>query len=249
MLLLGREESRYGHFRMEEPLEGVACALSVGSDQASPSLSFKGDPLVPNEDALLVAWSADHLLMAVADGHRGALCSHELLQRMAGWRAIPHNQGELALLTTCLTDPPWPGPSGSTLAVAVMDRHRGRVFGLSWGDSRACVLRQEQAQYANLGNERFLRGNQPCEPDWSETLDLQLDSGELLMLFTDGVYECHYRSPLTSVGLEDLARARNQAGSSAGSVCQEVVTQALHGVRGFPGGQDNLALIVARYEP
>ncbi|GMU52092.1 MAG: hypothetical protein AMXMBFR33_12380 [Candidatus Xenobia bacterium] len=242
--MLGRDESRYGEFSLVEPVEGVACALSVGSDPDAPSLAFKGDRAQPNEDGLLVGWEESRILLAVADGHRGQASSHLILARVADWPRVPANRGELALLSTGLTEPPWPGRSGTSLLLAVFDPRSGEGFGLAWGDSSLCLVGPAGARFLTRGNDKFLRGDAPCEPTWGEALSFQVSPDELLLAFTDGVNECHYQSPLTSVGADDLVNAL-RSGPSPAAVCREVTQSALRGVRGFPGGQDNLALIVA----
>ena len=69
VVLLGSEHPDYGHVTWEHPNPWTACALSVGSDPASPSLRFKGDADgAPNEDALLLLDDGRHALTGGLDG-------------------------------------------------------------------------------------------------------------------------------------------------------------------------------------
>ncbi len=245
-LLLGKDYGRLGELHVEEPFAGVACALSVGAQASTPAARFKGDARFPNEDCLLVGQEGSRLLLAVADGHLGHQVSHEALTRVADWGSLPRSRGELALLCLGLTEPPLPTPGGTSLLVGVLDQASGKGFALSWGDSSLVVLGPEQVVRWWRGNESFLRGTEPCDPSLAETIDFELGPDNLLLLFTDGINECHYRSPLTSIAEPELAQIRQRTGPAPLELCRALGQQALQGVRGFPGGEDNLGLIVAQ---
>lgn len=245
-LWLGKDYARLGQLHCEQPVPGVACALSVGAQAGSPASRFKGDERFPNEDGLLVGQDGARLLLAVADGHMGHQASHEALTRVGDWGCVPRNRGELALLCTGLTEPPLPGTGGTSLLVAVLDQSSGKGFALSWGDSSLALLAPERLLQWSLGNECFLRAPEPCEPERAVALEFELGFDDLLLLFTDGINECHYRSPLTSIMEADLVAVRQRAGGEPGDFSRALGELALAGVRGFPGGEDNLALIVAK---
>ena len=89
-VFLGKNHNTYGiidHFFDKN----IACTISIGSDEYSPSLAYKGDKTSANEDALLAAYQDEHVLLAVADSHFGQWASHSIISGLA------HN---LKLLTT-----------------------------------------------------------------------------------------------------------------------------------------------------
>ena len=65
------------------------------------------------------------------------------------------------------------------------------------------------------------------------------------MAFTDGVDGCHYRRPETSVQPEDIHEIALATNMDPLETVNEVITLALKGVDGSPGGQDNIAMIAA----
>lgn len=241
-LWLGAEEARYGRLRAERLGPGLAAALSVGADPRSPSLAFKGRREVPNEDGLAAVVDGPRLLLAVADGHMGCEGSHGLVQRVWESSRIPASPGELSLLALSLGEPPWPGPAGTTLVLACLDQRDGTGFGMAWGDSTAHRLGAGKAELLTRPGPSFLYAGQPPEPSLAQVFSFELAPGELLLLTTDGVTECHYGSPATSVTPELMARLYLPAPEE---YARRLGEQALLGVGGHPGGQDNLALLVA----
>ena len=150
--LFGRDHGRYAD-RVVEALPGArtACALSVGADPRSPSARFKGDPLQPNEDAVLALDDGRRVLLAVADSHFGAEASHLLIAHLAALPAVPAAvDGLLAWLDAGARPELGPDPSASTMAVAVLDRPSGQGYGLSIGDS-TCALLSPEAGFVRLG--------------------------------------------------------------------------------------------------
>lgn len=241
-LWLGAEETRYGRLRAETLGPGLAAGLSVGSDPRSPSLAFKGRRELPNEDGLAVVGDTDRLLLAVADGHRGCEGSHTLLQRVWECSQVPGSPGELGLLALSLGDPAWPGPAGTTLLLACLNQRDGAGFGMAWGDSTAHLVGPSGARLLTRPAPTFLYAGQPPEPGLAQPFRFELAPGELLLLATDGVTECHYGSALTSVTAQVMARLYS---AGAEEFARRVGEQALAGVDGNPGGQDNVALVVA----
>ncbi len=224
---------------------GVAAALSVGSDPRSPSLAHKGRRDVPNEDGLLVLSQDDWLLLAVADGHHGPDASHTLLKRLFESSSVPTSAGQLGLFLLDLAHPPWPGLSGTTFLVAGLNLATGQGFGFSWGDSFGCVLGGAHPRMLFQTDTNFLRSGQPLEVERAASFRFTLEANEALVVGTDGVTECHYRSPLTSVTLQHMNEFMKHS-PSAKELAWQIGHLALEGVGGHPGGQDNLALLVAR---
>jgi hypothetical protein len=70
--------------------------------------------------------------------------------------------------------------------------------------------------------------------------------GELVVAFTDGVDECHYGKPDTSIGKRHLWNLLPDAGGSPEHYVRALAELALQGVGGNPGGQDNLAIAATR---
>ncbi len=248
---LGCHHQTYGEFFSEKLSDNIAAFISVGSDPTSPSLAYKGNSDCLNEDAYFVAENEGWLLVAVADAHYGPDASHALMERLAeSCASIPQSSGELALLLLGLGHPPWPGNSATTFLVAVCNQSTGDGFGFSWGDSSLCSLDSSGLRQLNHVDEEYISAQDPMDIQQSK-FAFKLEPGSLLMAFTDGINECHYRSPLTSVTERELVsiyRGLNQMApneeSQAFELGRQVVELALQGVEGQAGGQDNIALVV-----
>ena len=63
---------------------------------------------------------------------------------------------------------------------------------------------------------------------------------------SDGVFECHYRRPLTSVTETDLLALAQDATVDPAALTERIMNLAHTGVRGSPGGEDNIAVAVTR---
>ena len=72
-----------------------------------------------------------------------------------------------------------------------------------------------------------------------------LDRLFLVAGFTDGIDECHYRSPETSVGYHHIAALAADVDYDPLRLVTELTQLALTGVDGNPGGQDNIAVIAS----
>ena len=79
--------------------------------------------------------------------------------------------------------------------------------------------------------------------EFAQRLDFDFEDGRLL-LCSDGIMECHYRSPQTSISPAHL-RELDQPGVSSREFVEKLVQMALRGVDGNPGGQDNIVVISA----
>ena len=70
-------------------------------------------------------------------------------------------------------------------------------------------------------------------------------AGGLLVAFTDGVDECHYANPQTSIRASHHAALFAEVGPNPRSYVRRLAGLALSGVDGNPGGEDNLAIVAA----
>lgn len=251
VMLLGRDHSVYGDVSVHPVSDRAACAISVGSDAESPSLRFKGDPDAPNEDAVLVVEQGDLVALAVSDAHLGNEASHEVLAELFHrFERVPTDPPSFLAMIDDLAGGPR-GPrheSRASLVVAIHDRGRGTGFGLSWGDSTFVVNRpggRPRGLNRPTGNFVALSDPRSLAIGKAEPFTFQAAPGDLLIAFTDGVNECHYTSPETSITPDVLAEILADAGPRACDVAEAVVRAALAGAHGNPGGQDNVAVAVA----
>lgn len=252
LLMLGRDHKEYGSISRGE-LGAVTTFMSVGGDRVSPSMAFKADKAQPNEDVLLVK-RRDHLyLLAVADSHYGIEASHVLLERLAA-RDLPETRLDLLKLCLEIQKPHEDASSGTTLVVALYDAISGHLLALSTGDSTLATLDDAGWLVRNAHDSNYLRLDGLNYPDnWCE-MELFLQPNTVLALHTDGIDECHYRKPetsLTPARIEAIWRA-----TEAPSLDVRVplfggalVQAALDGVGEHPGGQDNIALILVAHLP
>lgn len=250
LLMLGRDHAEYGAVSTGALGEALAF-LSVGADPDSPSLAFKANKTQPNEDALLVKRRDNLYLLAVADSHFGVEASHRLLQRLAD-RDLPESR--LDLLKSCLDiqRPHEAASSGTTLIVALYDAGSGRVQALATGDSTLATLDEQGWRVHNTHDTEYVRLDRLSYPDTWREIELTLPPGGLLVLHTDGIDECHYRKPETSLRPSHIV-AFWEATSSCAPEARirafgaALVKKALSGVDGHPGGQDNIALLILRH--
>lgn len=244
LLMLGRHHAGYGELALEG-VEGVFAAISVGSDQSSPSLASKGDSSAPNEDALAILCEADWCLVAVADAHFGAEASHEMLGRLVERCAgVPKDAMQLTFISMGLTDPPGRSRSATTLAVACLDRASGTGFGISFGDSTMAAVGPTGHRVLNRPSDIYLHLDAAMPMADCQRFEFDIQPDELLLGYTDGINECHYRSPQTSIRKQHFEEFFRAAHGDAEKFCALLAEAALSGVDGQPGGQDNLALIV-----
>ena len=174
-----------------------------------------------------------------------------LAEALAGAALWPDSHGELAALIENL--PRAEATNGedrseTTLCVACGDRERGTGFGCSWGDSSLVVvgfdreaspLHPKNSKYVSLAAPQSLRRER------AECFDFGFAPGELVLGFTDGVDECHYRRPKTSVQPRHLQDLLIVSSGEPQAYATALIELALAGVDGNPGGEDNIAVLVS----
>lgn len=254
-LLLGQDYITYGNIGVCELDEKTACAISVGSDKLSPSLANKGNKLFPNEDAVLMLRKNNWLLLAVADAHYGHWASHVI---MAGLIHTFSRNNQVFNKPRTLYDLLYTIPesymepdqkSASTALIICINTNNGKGVGLSYGDSSAMLINHQEAVRINHKNINFVSVNTPESygPQFADEFDFVMRPNETLLLFTDGVDECNYCSPSTSVNESHILE---QYHLQPKTVCQYLINLtdlALKGVNGNPGGQDNIAIASFHY--
>ncbi len=253
VLMLGRDHKGYDEVAVSQ-LGSVAAALCVGSDRHSPSLAFKASKAEPNEDALLIKQRGSVYLLAVADAHFGVEASHRLLKRLARGE-FPETRAELLDLCLRIQRPHLEVSSATTLLVAIYDSASGHVLALSTGDSSLATLEEGRWTVHNGRDDSYLRLDALSHPDGWNEVELWLRPGTLLCLHSDGVDECHYRQPetsLTPARIEQVAAGLEAEGPEEGEDRAErfataLARAALAGVDGYPGGQDNIAILAVHH--
>lgn len=246
--MIGRDYPDLGEVAQKTlgPLTGC---ISAGSDPNSPSFAYKGDKEVcPNEDGLVALRQDGRMMLVVADGHLGHHSSHALLDGLAALANVPMRLGPLSLV---LSSGEWIDDTagGTTLLAACVDETSGSVFGLSFGDSSLVTLGPGGARVRNELNDVYLRGGGPIEVEDGRPFQFQLEKGEFLLLYTDGVNECCYRDPYRSVNLQHLSRIYQQHSNDGAALTRALMDLALAGVDGNPGGQDNIVILTYRFQP
>jgi hypothetical protein len=134
------------------------------------------------------------------------------------------------------------------LLLAVYDRSQRQGFGLSVGDSSLAIVGPAGARFVNVREQVFLAPGQPSgmSPDMAIPFLYFAAPDHLLLAFSDGIDECHYRSPATSVRQHHLHALFQQVGPRPEAYARRLTELALSGVDGHPGGEDNIVLAVAR---
>ena len=107
---------------------------------------------------------------------------------------------------------------------------------------------EDGARGAGRKNSSYV---QPCvpgsfDPRRASEFSFKARPGELVVVFTDGIDECHYRNPATSVRPAHIQALWMRSYGESETFCRELTQLALTGVEGNPGGEDNIALGVTR---
>lgn len=255
-LLLGVDHTTYGHVHLATQADArTALAMSVGGEYVQMR---KGDLPVPNEDTCLAVDVGPRTLLAVCDGHHGHWASHGIAEVLAEIEQVPSDALSALRLVASLAQPiPEDAEdlpvdlldARTTLLVAVVDRARRRLFGVSYGDSSIFVVSPRGLPVrANTKNEHYVTPWLPdgLDPRDAHEFEAQFEPGDLIVACTDGIDECHYRRPETSVGSEHLRGLLPAAKGHPEAFAGLLAAMALQGVGGHPGGQDNLAVVVTR---
>ncbi len=199
-----------------------------------------------NEDALLVRFRDDTWLALVADGHLGHAASHELTEAFArapaGITGSPMALGHF-IEETLHGATPQP-EAGTTLTVCALDMRRRELFGYSWGDSTAAILRSgKRPRVLTNKNGNFIRLDESIPPPRPQTFSCRIPFESTLLLYTDGVDECHYRHPGSSIRIHHIQNIYERARASSSSMAEQLLDAALDGLSGMPGGEDNIAIL------
>ena len=249
LLVLGRDHQSWGAVASTTVGSLAGAAISVGSDPASPSTQFKYDPDVANEDAGCLISSQDWVGMAVADAHYGPESSHLIIERLHNmWGKIrPTDLNHLAQMVEFLRQgEPAVTESETTLLAVAYDRASRTGFGISFGDSTFAIAGPHRpAEPINPLDHRFVSTVHRESLRHGAAFKFQAGPGELLLAFTDGIDGCHYRNPETSVRTSDIDRIAKEAGYEPHSTVRTLTELALAGVRGNPGGEDNIVALAA----
>lgn len=248
MMLLGEKYGKYGAMAAGPIGTLTAAAISVGSDPTSPSVQFKRDADFPNEDALCTIEAGRWAGFAVADAHFGHESSHLLIARLhETWaREQPTSPSHLEELVASLGvgDPPVT-ESETTLLVVVYDRVEQTGFGISFGDSTFTVVGPEaHSEPLNRRDSRYVSTLADAAPRFGSPFRFAARPGDWLLCYTDGVDECHYRRPETSIQRHHIESVLANSDTPLLAV-QQLTALALTGVDGNPGGQDNIAVIAS----
>lgn len=247
---LGKDHGQYGEVHLADCGEKSAVAISVGSDQQSPSKKYKGDKDNLNEDALFIYDNGDHVVLAVADAHFGWSSSHDLIQlvKQSINESLPSNAEELAERVSLFQSSGSDFPnSDTTLVIAVHNRKTYLGFGVSFGDSTIALVGPKQSGAAvNPHNTRYVSPERPStlESRRAMLFSFQTKPGDLILAFTDGIDECNYRHAELSIQPKHLQQLYSEIGAQPRKYATALINWALRGVDGHPGGQDNIALIV-----
>ena len=250
VLELGADHQEYGSYSFGSLSEQTVWAISVGADHDSPSLQYKGDLDYRNEDGLLAIEDGDRVLLAVADGHFGREASHDLLSGVdAAAVRVPRDPCELAAIVIDLAakEPVEGLQAATSLLVAVCDRADRSGFGLSYGDSTFAVVgsaghrRHGEPTMATFVSPAFPKSLDPAN---ASSFAFTAEPDDVLLAYTDGIDECHYQHPETSITTAMMADMAREAEGIL-NYTRQLVELALAGVDGNPGGQDNIAIVAA----
>lgn len=246
-LLLGRDYPVFGSYELRvQADQRSACAITVGSDPDTPARLTKGDPTVPNEDAVLLIDEGPRTLLAVADSHYGHEASHELLAALSTINPIPTNPLELfeAILATSDLAGFVPPACETTLLAAVVARDDNTGFAVSYGDSTLLIVGSEtEPMPLNRLDQNYVTptARESLAPSLAHEVHFRAGPGDLVVVFTDGIDHCHRGNPDTSVRAHHHAEIQARTRGAAQYV-RELLELAMAGVDGNPGGQDNIAV-------
>ena len=200
-----------------------------------------------NEDAGCLISTETWSGLAVADAHFGPESSHLLIERLHKiWGNItPTDLDHLGQMIEFLRQgDPATTESETTFLTAVYDRQTKTGFGISFGDSTFAIAGPgRSARPINELDDRFVNTIELRSLRHGSAFEFSAEPGQLLLAFTDGIDGCHYRNPETSVQTHDIDRIAAEAHYDPLATVTNLTQLALDGVRGFPGGQDNIVAL------
>ena len=190
-LLLGKDCIHYNDTDYCCIENNIGCAISVGADEYSPSLMYKGDKKSANEDALLAVRQGEYVLFAVADSHFGLWASHSIITGLAAnLKQLTTPQAIYSVLRDlCSADHNHKENSETTLLIVSLNMLTGEGFGLSFGDSSALLVSNEAVHRLNTKDSHYVSLNKAFsfEPGTANEFNFNVKTGEVLLVFTDVV--------------------------------------------------------------
>lgn len=249
-LLLGEDHGALKQFAVTASADQrAALAISSGWELAAASKRAKGSKDHPNEDAGWLAWGEEHAVAVVADAHHGREASHDLLRAIHERDDLPPTEpAELKrwMAKVIASLPASSARSGAAVLLVVLDRARHEATYWATGDCTAYRItargRVERVIRRRSGYFHRADGSQ-LSP---RAARLTLRRGDGLLLATDGLFECCYGDASRSVQPEDIEATLAVAPPDAAGTLAAIMKLALTGVRGQPGGQDNVCLALLR---
>ncbi len=237
VIRLGRDHPELGELEVDVlPDAGAATAISAGVHKHV----HKNDP---NEDALFARVDGDVVRFGVADAHWGGGASAILIERLAA------EASEVQLARVFEDDLADARGSETTLIHVTYDRRTRLGGGQSFGDSTVVVVGEGvPAHRVNEKSRNYVTPNTPegLEPERARVIAFEAPETGLIVAFSDGVDECHYGQPETSIGLSHLDALFEKTGPDPRAFVEQLARMAMAGVDGNPGGQDNIAIVAVR---
>jgi len=249
LLLLGRDHPAFGPATVVPTGTGrSAGAISSGKHPGIPSMRHKGDIRNPNEDALAIVEDGPRTLLVVADAHHGLEASHALIEALLeGAQSVPADEAALRAHVASVSPEPANTPSRTTLTLCVVDRSTRRAFGLQWGDSSIMSVADDEAVRRTLPTPVYVNA-ESLGRTAPQRFSFELDGIRLVIAHTDGIDECNYRSPATSIRPHHVLASADSMDWDPVHTVKDLAGLALRGVDGHPGGEDNLAVGATRVD-
>ncbi len=249
ILLLGQNFGQYGAVSSTRVGSQAAVGITVGSDEDSPSNQYKYNPDVMNEDTLCMIAAPDWIGMAVADAHYGEESSHMLLGRLHDiWAKVkPRDPAHLQEMMEFLRQgEPARTESETTLLVSIYDRDARTGFGINYGDSSFAIGGPSRVPvHLNQREHKFVSAADPGSFREGTHFSFSAEPGEMLLAYTDGIDGCHYGFSETSIQPEHIHQIMTESSFDPLDTINAILSLALTGVDGNPGGQDNIAVAAA----
>lgn len=206
-----------------------------------------------NEDCALAFDDGRRVIQVVADGHHGHEASHLTVELLAAvfedMETLISPEDALALLYPRSLEAEVEGDgSRCTLALLNIDRSEGVLEGVSLGDSGIFLGNMESGVRRVVPPNTFYtapwdQGSHGIPP--SAYFRVPVKSGDWVVSCSDGVHECKYETPEQSIGMAELEALMIRAGRCPEAFVESAVQLALAGVRGHPGGEDNVAIVAS----